>query len=213
MRVRHWIAALALAAVAAAPSAALAQTPKVDDSELKSRIEKKIAESPSLKKDDITVAVDNAVVTLTGKVHTQAHRTTAASLAKVTGVTRVDNKLEVETAATSGKSTTEKAKDKTETAADKTAGAAKKAGKATKDAAGEVGEAVTDAWITTTIKTDMVDEDALKGSDINVDTNEHVVTLKGTVASAAGRTRAVAIAKGTKGVKKVIDNLTIAPKK
>src|SRR5262245_59599751 len=202
MKVRHWIAALVIAAFAAAPSAALAQTTKVDDSELKSRVEKKIAESPSLKKDDITVKVDNAVVTLTGKVHSQAQRTSAGKLAKVAGVTRVENNLEVETAATTGKSTTEKTTD-----------AAKKAGKATKDAAGEVGEAVTDAWLTTTIKTDMVNEDALKGSDINVDTNEHVVTLKGTVATPAGRTRALAIAKGTKGVKKVIDNLTIAPKK
>ena len=54
-------------------------------------------------------------------------------------------------------------------------------------------------------------EDLLKGSNINVDSDDHVVTLKGTVMTPAGRTRAVAIAKGTKGVKRVIDNLTIGP--
>jgi osmotically-inducible protein OsmY len=58
-----------------------------------------------------------------------------------------------------------------------------------------------------------VGEDALEGSDINVDTNDHVVTLKGTVASGAGRSRAVAIAKATKGVTRVVDELTISPKK
>jgi len=72
---------------------------------------------------------------------------------------------------------------------------------------------INDAWITTKVKTNFVNEDVLKGSDINVDSNNHVVTLKGTVPSAAGRARAVALAKSTKGVKRVIDALTIAPAK
>jgi len=83
----------------------------------------------------------------------------------------------------------------------------------TKSGAAEVGEAITDAWITTALNAKFVDEDTLKGSDINVDTNNHVVTLKGTVTSAAGRARAVAIAKTTKGVSRVVDELTISPKK
>ena len=72
---------------------------------------------------------------------------------------------------------------------------------------------INDAWITTKVKTNFVNEDVLKGSDINVDSNNHVVTLKGTVPSAAGRARAVALAKSTKGVKRVVDALTIAPAK
>jgi hyperosmotically inducible periplasmic protein len=211
MRVRHWLAAAALSAVALAPAAALAQTAKVDDSALKSSIEKRISANTSLKSDDIKVDADNGVVTLTGKVHSEAQKTTAARLAHVSGVTRVDNKLEVEpaTAGTTGM----KAKSKTDKAVDKTASGAKTAGKETKKAGESVGEEITDGWITTKIKTDMVGEDALKDSDINVDTTEHVVTLKGTVLTAAGRARAVQIAKGTKGVTKVIDNLTIGPKK
>ena len=58
-----------------------------------------------------------------------------------------------------------------------------------------------------------MDEDTLKGSNINVDTDNHVVTLKGTVTTAAGRDRAVQIAKTTKGVNRVIDQLVITPKK
>ena len=78
--------------------------------------------------------------------------------------------------------------------------------------AATTGEVITDAWITTKIKADFVNEDTLKGSDINVDTNNHVVTLKGTVTSAAGKSRAAAIAKTTKGVHSVVNLLTIAPK-
>jgi osmotically-inducible protein OsmY len=40
-----------------------------------------------------------------------------------------------------------------------------------------------------------------------------VVTLRGTVASAAGHARAVSLAKQVEGVKSVKDELTIAPKK
>ena len=109
--------------------------------------------------------------------------------------------LSYKTAATTGK------------AVDKTVEESKKAGEKTKEIAKDTGEAITDAWITTKVKTDFIGEDALKGSDINVDTNNHVVTLKGTVTSEAGRARAVAIAKASKGVTRVIDTLTIAPPK
>jgi hyperosmotically inducible protein len=78
-----------------------------------------------------------------------------------------------------------------------------------RDAVGTAGEAVTDGWITTKVKTSFVGEDALDDSDIDVDTNNGVVTLTGTVASEAGRARAVAIAKKIDGVKSVKDELRI----
>lgn len=78
-----------------------------------------------------------------------------------------------------------------------------------RDAVGTAGEAVTDGWITTKVKGSFVGEDALDNSDIDVDTNDGVVTLSGTVASEAGRARALAIAKKIEGVKSVKDNLKI----
>jgi hyperosmotically inducible protein len=78
-----------------------------------------------------------------------------------------------------------------------------------RDTAGTVGETVTDGWITTKVKSSFVGEDALEDSDIDVDTNDGVVTLTGTVASQAGRARAVAIAKKIEGVKDVKDELKI----
>lgn len=214
MKVRSWIGALVLG-IALAPLPTLAQAAKVDDSAIKARIETRLKASASLKGDDIKVEADNGVVTLTGTVRSQAGHARAAQLAKVTGVTRVENKLDIksETAVTTGKepSIGDKTADKTGKIVDKTVDVSKKAASKTKDAAISTGEAITDTWILTKVKADFIGEDALKGSDINVDVKDHVVTLKGTVASAAGRARAVEIAKTTKGVTRVVDNLTIAP--
>jgi osmotically-inducible protein OsmY len=90
---------------------------------------------------------------------------------------------------------------------------AEKVGEKTKDGLSKTGEVITDGWITTHVKAKFVGEDLLKGSDIDVDTNDHVVTLKGTVTSAAGRRRAAAQAKEVEGVHSVVNHLTIGPKK
>ena len=73
------------------------------------------------------------------------------------------------------------------------------------------GAVVTDAWITMKIHSQFVPDEALEDSNIDVDTSNGVVTLSGTVASAAGRSRALAIAKATDGVKTVKDSLKVAP--
>lgn len=257
MKVRNFIGAMAVAGLGLAPQAALAQatstagttTAKVDDGALKSRIEARLKNSASLKGDDIDVDVNHGVVTLTGTVHSEAQSLRARSLAKVAGVTNVENKLTVDSKTTramhkAGDKTDkamDKAADKTDRAMDKTASktekmgdksaaAAHKAGHKTEKALENAGSkvenddkatktgttgtaSISDAWITTKVKSNFINEDALKGSDIDVDTNNHVVTLKGTVASAAGRARAVALAKSTKGVTRVVDTLTIAPAK
>ena len=214
MAFRSWFGALVITGLALAPSAAMAQAPKVDDSTLDNRIEELIKASATLKHADIDVSVENGVVTLKGKVPSAAHRTRAGSLAKIAGVTRVDNQIEVDTTlAHKADKAMDKAEDKADKAVDKAESRTDKAVDKTKAAAGEVGDAVTDAWIITKLKADFVNEDTLKGSDINVDSDNHVVTLKGTVVTAAGRARANQIAKTTKGVSRVIDALTIGPKK
>ena len=168
------------------------------------RIEKRIAADPMLKKYDIKVVVDGGVATLSGSVATEADRTKAAADAKVAGITRVDNQLLVEPdAGTRGvKGTAGKVGEKTKEGAGKT-----------KEGAQKAGEEITDGWITTRIKTKFVGEDALKDSDVHVSTDNHVVTLTGTVMSAAGRAKAVALAKEVEGVRRVEDRLTVGPKK
>ena len=87
---------------------------------------------------------------------------------------------------------------------------AKEAKQDTKNAAADTGTAIKDSWITLKVHSQFVPEDALKDSDIDVDTNKGVVMLNGTVASEAGRARAIAIAKATDGVKNVMDHLRVA---
>jgi hyperosmotically inducible protein len=82
----------------------------------------------------------------------------------------------------------------------------------TKDGVSKTGEVMTDAWITARVHERFVGEDLLKGSDIDVDTSRHVVTLKGTVMGRTGRARAERVAIRTEGVRRVVNRLTIGPK-
>ena len=68
----------------------------------------------------------------------------------------------------------------------------------------EIKEDTSDTWITTKVKTDLMTEKGIPGSDIKVETNKGVVSLSSTVAvTDAQKTTAVAIAKKIKGVKAV----------
>jgi osmotically-inducible protein OsmY len=196
-----------------------------DDHALGTRIEQSIHKDATLKKYKINVSVDKGVATLSGNVATEADRARAAALANVPGVTRVDNQILVdinaghERVGTAGKveeKTKEgavKTKDTAAKAGEKTKDAAAKAGEKTKEGVSKTGEVITDGWITTRVKSKFVGEDVLKGSDIHVDTNDHVVTLSGTVPSAAARARAIEQAKEVEGVHRVVDKMAIGPKK
>jgi osmotically-inducible protein OsmY len=72
-------------------------------------------------------------------------------------------------------------------------------------------DAVKDGWLVMKVHSEFVDEDVLSGSNIDVDVKNGVVTLQGTVPSAAGRARALEVAKKNDGVKSVVDQLRIAP--
>lgn len=78
-----------------------------------------------------------------------------------------------------------------------------KTGDVVGNAAETTGDVVSDSWITTKVKSQLVADDLVKAREINVTTNEGVVTLAGLVGSNAERARAIKIANDTKGVKKV----------
>jgi osmotically-inducible protein OsmY len=199
----------ALMAYPAPMRAAVPQTTASADHNLDERIEKRLSAS-TLKKYNVKVSVTNGIATLTGTVPTEADRQKATQLATMPGISRVDNQLIVDLNATSG---TSGVKSTVKEGAEKTKDGAEKAVDKTKEGLSKTGEVITDSWITTRVHSKFVGEDLLKDSDINVDTKDHVVTLKGTVMSAAGRARAVEQAKEVEGVKRVIDQLTIGPKK
>lgn len=190
---QHIPTALALAGIlagppalsGAAPQATAAATAQDRDDTLKDRIAFRLDTSETVRKYDVKVKVDGGVATLSGDVATAAQKAEAEKLAKVDGIARVQNEIAI---------------DPDE---DRSLGERMKAGMS------KTGDKISDAWITTKVNWFFVGEDTLKGSRIDVDTKNNVVTLSGTVTSQAGRTRAVALAKQTEGVKDVVDRLTV----
>ena len=67
----------------------------------------------------------------------------------------------------------------------------------------------TDAGITTNVKSKLAADDTVKAYQVDVDTQNHVVTLSGNVETAAARERALALARETDGVRDVIDQLRV----
>jgi osmotically-inducible protein OsmY len=68
-----------------------------------------------------------------------------------------------------------------------------------------------DAWSTTQIHAKFFLDPDIKGRNINVDTSRGVVTLRGEVHSSAEHNQAVAKAKSTEGVTRVVDRLVVRP--
>ena len=62
---------------------------------------------------------------------------------------------------------------------------------------------VTDTWITTKVKAELLTTKDVSGMEIKVETVNGVVTLSGTVASKVEADRAIAAARAIKGVKRV----------
>jgi osmotically-inducible protein OsmY len=209
------LAVLAAAPVGAAafePSATTAQARPTDE-QLSQEIATKIANDERLSADAVKVTVKNGVVTLSGLVGKEADKPVAERLARVPGVTRVVNNLRSREKSTDAvKGTAGTAADKTKAGAEKTADASKKAAGKTKDAVSKTGEVITDGWITSRIKTKLMADETLRASAIDVDTNDHVVTLNGAVPTEAARAKALALAKEVEGVNKVVDKLKVTSK-
>jgi osmotically-inducible protein OsmY len=136
---------------------------------------------PGLKPWNIDVTTSpRGAVTLTGVVDNEADHSEAVKIARATeGATAVSDHLRV----------------KGETAPTGTSGKV-------------VGDA-TDSWITAKIQSRYFVDDEVKGRNINVDTQDGVVTLRGTVNSYSERLLATSIARNTDGVREVHDEMTI----
>ena len=168
----------------------------ITDSWITMKVHSQFVPENVLENSDIDVETKAGVVTLMGTVPTAAGKSRAAAIAKATdGVKSVNDRLRVAPSgsAAAGAAASEVAKD-------------------TKQTANKAGASISDGWVTSKIYADYIDEDVLEGSDIDVDVDAGVATLKGTVPTQAGSARAAAIAKATDGVKSVRNNLKVVPK-
>ena len=106
----------------------------------------------------------------------------------------------------------DKTKELAEDAAEKTKEVVADAAEKGKEIVSSTGEAITDGWITTKVKAKFADDKELKASNIVVDTNDRVVTLKGTVSTKGAKQRAAMIVAGTEGVLRVVDEVVVKAK-
>lgn len=83
----------------------------------------------------------------------------------------------------------------------------------TRAAADQTGDVITDAAITSAVKTKLLGDPDVKGLNIDVDTTNGVVTLTGVVHTAAERAEALRLARETKGVKNVKNVLKLEPRR
>jgi hyperosmotically inducible periplasmic protein len=153
----------------------------VDDASITAKVKSKLLWSKN--SDGLTTNVDteSGKVTLNGDADSDAAKELAGQLARNThGVLSVDNKLVVK-----------KEKDD------------KKTAKVSKKSTTDMGDKVSDGWITTKVKATFIYSSNVDSSDISVSTQDGVVTLSGVVSNGTEGELAIALAQNIKGVKSV----------
>lgn len=152
---------------------------KLKDVWVEARLESAYLFNPNLNNFDINTSAENGKVQLTGEVKSDIDKDLAGEIAKsLDGVTAVENDLEVKADLDPDTANGNK-EDR------------------------RFGQVVTDATITAKVKTKLLANDNISGTDIDVDTENNVVSLTGTVGSAVQKQLAEYIAKNTSGVKSV----------
>jgi osmotically-inducible protein OsmY len=142
--------------------------------------------NPSIAGRDINVTTSNGVVTLTGRVDSEAEKADAVAVARtVEGVARVDDRLVVQReeppVATTG----------------------------TLPSASIPLAPIDDSRVSTSIQAKYFLDNTLKGRRIDVQASRGVVTLRGEVASDNERAQALLLARTTEGAQRVEDMLTV----
>jgi osmotically-inducible protein OsmY len=181
-------------------------------------VKSKLAADDTVKAYQIDVDTKDRIVTLSGTVETAAAKDQAVMIARQTdGVRDVVDHIAVnrDAAATTGNLREEaneagrEAREKAREAAD----AAKELGRDAQTRAGEAADrtsaALTDAAVTSAVKTKLLADTTVSGLKIHVDTKDDVVTVNGMVANKAEADRATSLARDSTGVKSVVSNLRI----
>lgn len=152
----------------------------IEDDAIVAEINSRMAGDPRLDGAAITVTAHQGSVVLSGKVSKDEARQAAEEIAlQVEGVTQVDNRIQSpHSPGTMGERGREVLK--------------------------ESGQAASDTWITTKIRSSLMADSLTRSSNIGVKTMGGVVTLTGRVATQEEYDRILQTVRGIKGVKKVI---------
>ena len=209
--VRRSIGTLTLAMlILGAAGPAMAQKTAIKDGWLVTKLHSLFINEDALSGSNIDVDVKAGLVTLQGTVPNAAARARAIAIVKgADGVKGVTDQLRI---APEHRGIDDKAEDKAARVADKVTDKSAKAADKTVSGAKKAGRAIDDGWIKSKIYAQFMADwnDILDDSNIDVDVDNNMVTLNGTVKSASAKARAVAIAKSTDGVKGVKDLLKVS---
>lgn len=159
------------------------------DAAITASVKSKLLADDRTKGFDINVDTYNGVVTLEGGADSQAARLAASEVAgHAENVVLIKNNLVV---ATPG---SEKRQD---------ANTATLSGEL-REGMDEAGDGIDDAWITAKVKSKLLADEEVVGTDINVEVQGNVVTLIGTAPSREARAQAIELARETRGVRSVV---------
>lgn len=178
-------------------------------------VKSKLAADDTVKAYQIDVDTRDRVVTLTGTVDRAAAKEQAVIIARRTdGVRDVVDHITVgpEPAATTGlrddaREAGREIREEVREATDAAKAESREAKEKAENAADKAGNVLTDAAVTTAVKSKFLADTTVKGLNIDVDTKDGVVTLNGSVTSKAEADQAIALARETSGVKRVVNNL------
>lgn len=202
MRLRGWLGVIAAMAIVVGCSSS--------DPGITTAVKTKLAADDVVKSYRIDVDTTEGVVTLSGAVDTAAARERAVQLTRNTeGVTNVIDNLTVTPGTTPTTGIDDPAQREAAEQAGKAGDTAGSAQRKAGEAMDRTGAVVTDAGVTTAVKAKFLGDTTVSGLKIDVDTNDGVVTLTGTVASAAEKQRALDLARETAGVKSIVDRLKV----
>lgn len=156
---------------------------KVEDANVTAKVKSQLLWNSNTGGLNISVSTRSGKVILQGTVKSEAESQLAEQIAGNTnGVIEVDNRLQVDTSMVPPGEAAERTTD-------------------------EVAQNISDSWITAKVKSVLLYNRTVDGSDINVDTTDGVVSLHGLVDSTRERERAIELAGSVKGVKLVNDVL------
>lgn len=151
---------------------------RLDDATLAATVKSKLLWNSNTRGLDIQVRSENGAITLIGNAQTPAAKELAGQLAENTeGVSEVFNHLSISSADSSS--------SEVQTAVE------------------EARENISDGWITSKVKASLLYSRNLDGLNIEVNTQEGLVTLRGKVLSNAEKRLAMDIARNIRGVRGV----------
>jgi osmotically-inducible protein OsmY len=153
------------------------------DPVITAKVKAQLMADQAVNSTDINVDTKDGVVTVTGTVDTQEAKDHALRLARESrGVKDVVDMISVKVAEQQGDAP---------------------------EPDRSLGERIDDATITMKVKTQLLDDPAVKGTKIDVDTRNGVVFLTGTARSEAEKDKAIEIARHTQGVRDVQSNISV----